>query len=226
MSVYLPPSEYTPIFDANLFPSTPVNSGSSSRDATKLDYPIAQGAQTFPDGLTTTYLTTPSVNLSSSLNQQPIGFTLDAFPVSLQLQVLPNSPPNPFNSGISNLGVQVEVGGRYLFVGELNIQGDNGSNTGSGFLTFFVFNIVGTAQYDWFTSQVFTSPQNFTATTNFPFSTTSFSFQLYIDPAYFPSQNSCNVYLNTAGGGGLLPSGVWRYANSAMPSYIQIIRIA
>jgi hypothetical protein len=60
MSVYLPPSEYTPIFDANLFPSTPVNSGSSSRDATKLDYPIAQGAQTFPDGLTS-----PSFTLSS-----------------------------------------------------------------------------------------------------------------------------------------------------------------
>jgi hypothetical protein len=34
MSVYLPPTEYTPIFDANLFPSSSISSGSTSSTST------------------------------------------------------------------------------------------------------------------------------------------------------------------------------------------------
>lgn len=218
---YPPPIENLPIFDSEVFAQATTNPTS---DPTKLNFPTAQGAETFPSGLTTTSLTTPSVNLSSSINQEPIGYTITAYPPPLT--TLSNTPSVDSNANIYNLGVSLQVGGKYLVFGSITIEGSNGANTGTGFSNFLVFNIVGTQQSDWFSTISSVSQQNYTTSTNYNSLSTNFSYITYIDPATFPFQNTTNVYINTAGWtAGNNPTGVWKYTNLGT-SYITFVRIA
>ena len=117
---YLPPTENLPIFDSSVFPYTN-NSTTSTSDPNKLDYPTAQGLETFPSGLTTTQINkSPNGGyVGQTISTTLSGVSLPAGGITTQYFTQTTSIPNA---------------GVWLVMGYVSIVGSSATNmTWNGF---------------------------------------------------------------------------------------------
>jgi hypothetical protein len=77
---YLPPTETLPIFDSSVFP---LLEDTTTSDANKLDYPTAQGAESFPQGLSSQQIIPLNTNPFYT-NSNAIGYTFSVSPAPPQ----------------------------------------------------------------------------------------------------------------------------------------------
>jgi hypothetical protein len=228
---YTPPTETLPIFDSSVFPLTSISATTITSDPKKLDYPKAQGLETFPSGLTTSL-----INLSNSTPSQPIGYTITGrFPIFQTLPNQPNidgSPQYAMNTGgTSPTQVQLLIGATYLINITITLQGTSGSYTGVGFSISLRGSIYSTQSSDWTYITSSTSQQGITAgsTNNLVFM--NWSQIVYIDPAIYriiPANTTTDVWIQVGGWSGSSaqnPTGTWTFSN-IFPSYSQFTRIA
>jgi hypothetical protein len=118
---YLPPTENLPIFDSSVFPITDIKSSSASSDPTKLDYPTAQGAESFPSGLTTT-------QINKSPNGGYVGQTISTTLSGVSL------PAGGFASQYFTQKTSIPNAGVWLVMGYVSVYGSSATNmTWNGF---------------------------------------------------------------------------------------------
>jgi hypothetical protein len=235
MSSNTPPNPYVPSTYNPAYWTTTTSTSGITQDqlnnalATKLNYPTAQGGETFPSGLSTSL-----INFTNSTPSQPIGYTITGYyPFFQTLPNEPNSDGSPqYNmTDINGAQVQLLIGATYLISTSITLNGTAGSYTGVGFTISLRGSLYSTQSSDWtyITSQI--SQQGITTTSNNTLVFMTWTQPVYIDPAVYkiiPSNTTTNVWIGAGGWSGSSaqnPTGTWTFSN-IIPSYTQFTRIA
>lgn len=212
---YLPPTENLPIFDSSVFPYTN-NSSTATSDANKLDYPSAQGLETFPNGIKFadgTITTTAISRIPISISAPPF----QTFPTSNI-----NSQPQ-YNANQTLL-----IGATYFLSCAISLLGTNGANSGGGWSISLRGSIYSTQSSDWTFITSASSQQNITTATAYPNIFMNWSTIVYIDPAIYkiiPSNTTTDVWIQVDCNQFNIPTGSWSFSN-ILPSSFTFTRIA
>jgi hypothetical protein len=230
MSDYNPPSEKLPIFNSLNFSNLSVST--TEKDPTKLDFPTAQGAETFPSGLTTTTLTTNITrivntityyNNTTSIKYENTGNTIFCLPPIFQ--TLPTTNPNN-TSTLYPLNISLNLGGTYIVFASVSIRNSVAGTTGSeGFAYSFTGSQTAVQEFDWYAFPPFgNSGLNVVGTgENTGYDTAVFSGVLTLPPSNFlyNTTGTSNIYLGVYNWNA---TGNWIFNNSGNSIYF--LRIA
>jgi hypothetical protein len=139
MSAYNPPTEFPIIFDSNLFPKTAVTAGTGSQSnsntssSTYLQYPTAQGLETFNNGVSST-----AYNLKN-------GGTLGKITTfALPTRTFNLNTTNDLFTTFSN--VTFPNAGTFIIFARYNLTWTSGAS-GMNSATFYLSNQAGTTVY-------------------------------------------------------------------------------
>lgn len=207
---YLPPTENLPIFDSSVFPYTN-NSSTAKSDANKLDFPIAQGLETFPNGIKFA----DGTITNTAISRTPIIIIAPAF------QTFPTSNIN--TQPQYNANQTLLVGASYFLSCAITLLGTNGANIGSGWSISLRGSLYATQSSDWtFITSATSSPANITTTTTSPNVFMYWSEIVYIDPSIYqiiPSITTTDVWIEVDCSPSNIPTGSWSFSNLLQSSF-------